>query len=223
MGSSSFLPASATQWRQELRDRFDLEPFQADAAWLRASTAERPADVNPWSLPGIYIASIDFAKRAEVLRALEDVTWDLLVLDEAHLASALERSPRRGACRRLAVEADCPLDRHAGCWRSSRIRRRSADIGALDDTEPPVVFFRRTRAEVQGGIGRRSVLLRVQPTPAERRMHDLLERYTRRVWLESSARGDRTREARGDRASEARPLERRLPRRLGAAPADASE
>lgn len=177
------------QWRQELRDRFDLEPFQADAAWLRASTAERPADVNPWSLPGIYIASIDFAKRAEVLRALEDVTWDLLVLDEAHLASA--SSDRRAAA-------------HAVASRSRRTVLLTATpdagdpaafaglcgIGALDDTEPPVVFYRRTRAEVQGGIGRRSVLLWVHPTPAERRMHDLLERYTRRVWLESSARGD---------------------------------
>ena len=26
------------QWRQELRDRFALDAFQADAAWLRAST-----------------------------------------------------------------------------------------------------------------------------------------------------------------------------------------
>lgn len=177
------------QWGQELRDKFGLCPLQADAVWLRASTAERPADVNPWSLPGIYIASIDFAKRAEVLRALEDVTWDLLVLDEAHLASG--SSDRRAAA-------------HAVASRSRRTVLLTATpdvgdpaafaalcgLGALDDTEPPVVFFRRTRAEVQGGIGRRSAFLRVQPTPAERRMHDLLDRYTRRVWLESSARGD---------------------------------
>jgi superfamily II DNA or RNA helicase len=177
------------QWRQELRDRFDLASCQADAAWLRASVAERPADVNPWSLPGIYIASIDFAKRAEVLRALEDVTWDLMVLDEAHLASA--SSDRRAAAHAVASrsrrtvlltatpDAGDPIAFDALCA-----------IGTLDRTEPPVMFFRRTRADVQGGAARRSVLLWVQPTPAERRMHDVLERYTRRVWLESTARQD---------------------------------
>jgi superfamily II DNA or RNA helicase len=177
------------QWSQELQDRFALVALQADAAWLRASAAGRPADVNPWSLPGIFVASIDFAKRAEVLRALEDVTWDLTVIDEAHLASA--SSDRRAAA-------------HAVASRSRRTVLLTATpdtgdpaafdalcgIGAIDADEPPVLFFRRTRADVSDAPPRRSLFLRVQPTAAERRMHDLLDRYTRRVWDEAALRGD---------------------------------
>src|SRR6476620_9077522 len=55
-----------SQWRQELRDRFALDVEDADAAWLRRAAADRPPDVNPWSLPGIYLTSIDFGKRPEV-------------------------------------------------------------------------------------------------------------------------------------------------------------
>ncbi len=177
------------QWSQELRERFDLSASQADAAWLRTTVAERPVDVNPWSLPGIYIASIDFAKRAEVLRALEDVTWDLMILDEAHLASA--SSDRRAAAHAVASRSARTVLLTATPDAGDAARFDAlCGIGALDRAEPPVMFFRRTRADVQDGPGRRSVLLRVQPTAAERRMHDLLERYTRRVWQESSIRGD---------------------------------
>jgi superfamily II DNA or RNA helicase len=177
------------QWRQELRDRFDLGASQADATWLRASAAALPGDVNPWSLPGIYIASIDFAKRPEVLRALEDVTWDVMVLDEAHLASA--SSDRRAAAHAVASRSrrTVLLSATPGTGDAASFDALCA-IGALDRSEPRVTFFRRTRADVQDGTGRRSILLWVRPTQAERRMHELLERYTRRVWQESSARGD---------------------------------
>jgi superfamily II DNA or RNA helicase len=177
------------QWRQELRERFDLLSVQADATWLRSSSADRPGDVNPWSLPGIYIASIDFAKRAEVLRALEDVTWDVTVLDEAHLASAA--SDRRAAAHAIALRS-----RRTVLLTATPDTGDAAEfdalcgIGAIDRRDPPVTFFRRTRSQVQKDASRRSVLLWVRPTPAERRMHELLERYTRRVWEESSVRED---------------------------------
>jgi superfamily II DNA or RNA helicase len=177
------------QWRQELRERFDLNSTQADANWLRASAAERPGDVNPWSLPGIYIASVDFAKRAEVLRALEDVMWDVMVLDEAHLASVA--SDRRAAAHAVASRSRRTVLLTATPDTGDPIAFAAlCALGRLDRSEPAVTFFRRTRAEVHDGAGRRSVLLRVRPTPAERRMHELLERYTSQVWQESSARGD---------------------------------
>jgi superfamily II DNA or RNA helicase len=177
------------QWRQELHDRFDLAASQADATWLRASAAALPGDVNPWSLPGIYIASIDFAKRPEVLRALEDVTWDVMVLDEAHLASA--SSDRRAAAHAVASRSrrTVLLTATPGTGDPAAFDALCG-IGALDRSEPRMTFFRRTRAEVEDGAGRRSILLWVRPTQAERRMHELLESYTRRVWQESSARRD---------------------------------
>ena len=56
------------QWCAELSGRFGMEPVVADAAWLRSLRPVLPATVNPWSIPGIRVASIDFAKRPEVRR-----------------------------------------------------------------------------------------------------------------------------------------------------------
>ena len=154
-------------------------------------SADRPPDVNPWSLPGIYLTSIDFAKRPEVLRALEDTTWDLVVLDEAH--AAVGASDRRRAAHALA----CRSRRVLLLTATPDIGDPAAfaslcSIGAADAREPPVVMFRRAREDVVHGRPRRSVLLRVRPTHAEQRMHDLLDRYTRRVLAEASTRDDRS-------------------------------
>ena len=59
--------ALRTQWKEELASLLDLPSIDAHAAWLRTITRELPPDVNPWSIPGIYLASIDFVKRPEVL------------------------------------------------------------------------------------------------------------------------------------------------------------
>ncbi len=56
------------QWRHELTRLFGIEATIADAAWLTALTAEMPADVNPWNMPGVFLASQDLIKRPEVLR-----------------------------------------------------------------------------------------------------------------------------------------------------------
>jgi superfamily II DNA or RNA helicase len=177
------------QWAGELSARFGLDTIQADALWVGATIRERPADVNPWSLPAIYIVSIDFLKRAEVLRAVEDLTWDLLIVDEAHLLSS-------GTHRRAAV--------HAVATRSLRLVMLTAtphagdpdqfselcQVGRISPGERPLVMFRRSRSAVGRAMRRRSVLLRVRPSMAEERMHELLERYTRLVWREARTRGD---------------------------------
>jgi superfamily II DNA or RNA helicase len=177
------------QWERELDAHFTLKATQANAEWLRVAAASYPEDVNPWSVPGIHIASLDFIKRPEVLRPLEDVTWDLLVIDEAHQATL-------GTDRRTAA--------HAAGIRSRRIILLTATphldnheefdalcrIGRIDASDDPVVFFRRLRGEVGSGPSRRSTFLRVQLTPAEKQMHQLLERYTHAVWTEAQLRGD---------------------------------
>ncbi len=43
-----------------------------------------PPDVNPWSLPGILIVSLDFIKQPSVLRGASTIVWDILIADEAH-------------------------------------------------------------------------------------------------------------------------------------------
>ena len=52
------VPASLKdQWQQELRTLFGIEAIDAGARWLHTSSGDLPAEVNPWSLPGIYLAS----------------------------------------------------------------------------------------------------------------------------------------------------------------------
>ena len=176
------------QWRSELVAHFTLDAVVADARWLRDTVAERPADVNPWSLPGIYVASHDFVKRAEALRPLEDVTWDLVIVDEAHHAGT-------ATDRRAAIDAIAS--------RSSRVVLLTAtppvepaDFDALcriglagDSGEPPLIFA-RARSDVDAVAARKSTILAVNPSPTEARMHALLDRYTAEVWREATARND---------------------------------
>ena len=179
------------QWNEELMRHFGLHAHAADAVWLSQSIRERPASLNPWSSPGVYIASHDFVKRPEVLRPLEELTWDLVVVDEAHSAAvrtdrraaadALARRSRRVVLLTATPHADDPAQFDALC-----------QIGALADKEEPMLVFRRTRHDLGVGLTRRSRLHMVRPSAAERRLHDLLDRYTHQIWQESTARGDET-------------------------------
>ena len=176
------------QWKQELATLFELPSIDADATWLRTITRELPPDVNPWSIPGIYLSSIDFVKRPEVLAPLESVRWDLLVVDEAHGAT-----PRTD--RLAAVDA-------LGCRSSTVVllsgTPHSGDQDQFDALcamgsgagQSPLVCFRRTRADVN--VAQRPVrsrVLTVPPTDDERRMHRQLERYTELLWA-SARRGE---------------------------------
>jgi superfamily II DNA or RNA helicase len=185
-----FSPAGLRdQWRQELHERFGTEVVTADALWLADSTRRLPADVNPWALPGVYVTSFDLVKRPEVLRSLEDVTWDLAIVDEAHACSS--QTMRRAAvhaiasrARRVLLLTATPPD---GDLQELTALR---SIGELPD-DVPLTEFRRARGDVQSGATPlRSTLRRVRLSPAERRMHRLLERYTSLVWTEAGARAD---------------------------------
>ncbi len=59
------------QWRDELHARFAIDADIIDAAGLARATAQLPSGVNPWAIPSVTITSIDFVKRADVIRALE--------------------------------------------------------------------------------------------------------------------------------------------------------
>jgi superfamily II DNA or RNA helicase len=180
------------QWREELRERFDLSSVVADAGWLAAAARELPPEVNPWSLPGIYLTSYDFVKRPEVLRPIEAVTWDAAVFDEAHAAAL---STDRGAAaeavavraRRVVLLTATPHGGDEARFEALRRLGRGADTG-----EP--VTFRRSRADAlrqssgQAGpvLERRTVLLTIAPAPAERTVHRLLERYASRIEREGA-------------------------------------
>lgn len=177
------------QWRQELLSHFAIASQIADADWLRRAAAERPADVNPWSLPGIYVASHDLVKRPEALRALEDAAWDLVVIDEAHAAAL--GTDRRAALHRVACSAQRVLlltaTPPAG---NPRELTALCTIGRADAGEPPPAIFARRSHEVFTTLPRRTRILPVSPTTAESAMHRALERYSDRVCREAAARRD---------------------------------
>jgi superfamily II DNA or RNA helicase len=175
------------QWHGELKARFALQSIVADTAWLAASSRDLPPDVNPWSLPGIYVASLDLVKRPEVLRALEDVTWDALVIDEVHGAgpgtARLAAAHALGArARRIILLTATPPDGDPAHFAAI------ASIG--ESSGVPLTEFRRSR-EVAGIPARRkSILLPVRLSEPECEMHRLLERYTSLVWQEARGRSD---------------------------------
>ena len=173
-------PGLCDQWCEELSGRFGLDAGVADAAWLRALRPVLPAALNPWSIPGVRVASIDFAKRPEVRRSLERVAWDAVVVDEAHVAAG--DSDRRAVAHTSAARARFVLlltaTPHSG---NARAFRALCTIGALSPADP-VVMFRRTR-EQAGLSGKRRVHLhRVQPSAAELIVRRHLEDYVRSVW-----------------------------------------
>jgi superfamily II DNA or RNA helicase len=178
------------QWRRELDRHFGLAAVIADTAWLAQASRDLPRDVSPWVLPGVYIMSLDLLKRAEVLRPMEDVSWDAVVVDEAHNAGP--GTDRRAALAAIALRARrvvlLTATPHAG---DDEAYQALLDLGADGPHDTPPLIFRRTRASLGGGIPRRSHMLAVRLTTAERRMHRQLATYTRQVAREARRRGDR--------------------------------
>jgi superfamily II DNA or RNA helicase len=181
------LPAGLkAQWQSELSTQFGIDAIATDARWLRRAAADLPGDVSPWSLPGVYLASLDFIKRAGTLRSLDHQLWDVLVIDEVHTAGS-------------------PTDRHRAV---SVLARRSRSLVMISATpfsgdhrgltsitglgaapgDPPPLMFRRSREDVAAPNRRRHRFGTVTIGRAERRLQRSLDRYTQLVWRD--ARGD---------------------------------
>ena len=171
------------QWAAELSTRFAIDPADVDARWLRDAVADLPADVSPWTAPGIYIASLDFLKRPDVVRGIAAHVWDLLVVDEAHTATA--PTDRHAAIERIAASAHRVIAITATPYSGNPASFASmARLGATAAPDP-ALMFRRSRNEIGDPRQRRHRFARVRITPVEARFQRLLERYSRDVWNES--------------------------------------
>ncbi len=181
--------AMSGQWAKELGTLFGLTPAVAGAAWLRRAARELPPDVNPWSVPGIHLASTDFIKRPEALHSLEQLRWDLLVVDEAHAATSASH-------RYAAVHALGCRSRRVILLTATPHSGRDEEFSALcglgaGRNSPPLVVFSRSRSDTPlGPVKTRSLVLAVRPDPRESVMHGRLETYTTRLWLEATRRRD---------------------------------
>lgn len=176
------------QWAAELRERFALEVSVMDAGAVSVLQRSLPPWVNPWTLPGVALASIDLLKRDVLLPQLEHVTWDAVVVDEAHHA-------RRGTDRHALAALACSRARIVVLITATPHNgdRAAFDdlcaLGALDDGQgPPLRIFRRRRVDVQASTtARRTRILNVRRSPIERRVDAALRSYTGRVWREGGA------------------------------------
>ena len=201
-------------WAAELRDRFGLQPAVFDQAAIAGELPGLPAGFNPWMAHAVVIASIDLVKRPEVLAAVEQAPFDLVIADEAHhLTPGSDRGAAvdRLACRVpwLVLASATP---HSGDDSAFDYLTR---IGECGDR---MAIFRRTRNDVDLGSGRRVHLLPVMPSSLELRMLRAVESYARAIW---QGRGTQDRGARlvaillaRRAASSATALERTLTRRL---------
>lgn len=205
------------QWREELRERLDVDAEVLDAAALARATAMLPAGTNPWAVARVILTSIDFVKRPDVIRSLEPIVWDLVAFDEAHglagrsdRANAAELLARRG--RRVVAITATP---HSG---DSAAYERLLELGRLS-ADDPILVFRRSREDAGVELRRVTRMLRVRPTASERALHRVLDEYARRVFREAptgSAPAARlammvlARRAASSAASLARSVERRM-------------
>ncbi|HKY21280.1 MAG TPA: helicase-related protein [Vicinamibacterales bacterium] len=175
------------QWAGELQRRFDISAAVLDADALSRLQRSLPLDVNPWGIERVLITSIDFIKQPEVLRGLSGQLWDLLIVDEAHQASAA--SLRYEAARTLARQARhvvlLTATPHAG---DESAYRALCELGRFDRADP-MVLFRRTRQQSTLSRTRRVHLLHVRLAPETREMHRALAAYVAKLWQIARATG----------------------------------
>ena len=99
---------------------------------------------SPWAVHSLVLTSTDYIKRPEVIRALEPVVWDLLVVDEAHgIAGASDRHDAAALlARRARVVVMLTATPHSGD--DAAFARLLTSVGDLEHSFP-LCIFRRTR------------------------------------------------------------------------------
>jgi len=165
------------QWRSELQVRFGVAAAVLDAEGVARTSAQLVPDVNPWSIHPVAITSIDYVKRPEVLPALLQCHWDLIVVDEAH--GATPESDRHRAVSSLTAHAPYVVLLTATPHNGDRAAFEA--LCALGQTKEAdqLLFFRRRRIDIAPGHSRRVHRLDVRSSAAERRMYERLEQFSR--------------------------------------------
>lgn len=161
------------QWAGELQSRFGLAPQLLDSGSIAGQAL--PEGANPWAAHALVITSIDYVKRADVIRGLETMVWDVMVFDEAHaLAGRSDRAAAAGAlARRARALVLLTATPHAG---DEAAFQRLCALGTLGPAAP-LITFRRSREALGIPPSRRSRQLLVRMTGDEAGMHAALADY----------------------------------------------
>src|SRR5713101_2656504 len=101
-------PAPLTiQWQDELYSKFD-ETFEV----VNSDMVGNQLAGNVWDRYRQCIASLDFAKQERITQSLEQIPWDLVIIDEAHKCAArtqgekVAKTRRYQLAERLSVSAE---------------------------------------------------------------------------------------------------------------------
>jgi superfamily II DNA or RNA helicase len=180
------VPASlAEQWEDELVRRFGLACRHGDRSSIDA-LSQRAAVDNPWRLAGVWIASLDFLKQLHVLESLPAAAWDLVVVDEAHVACG--DSDRHAVCRHLTASARSVVLLTATPHDGDPARfARLLSLGTRGDENESIEIFRRTRRDLNLDAPRRTTWHRVAASEAESRLFDALLGFERHVLAATGA------------------------------------
>ena len=180
-------PGLRDQWHDELSRRFHLDASIADFQAVRQRAGDLPPDVSPWATWPTAIASIDYVKRPDVLRAVLNAHWDVVIVDEAHRVA--NDGDRRQAAAALTSRAAyvvlltaTPHSGDAAAFES---------LCALGGHGDRLLIFRRTRRALVAAVSRRVHRLRVRSSMEERRMLAKLDAFATAVRAE---RGDASRD-----------------------------
>ncbi len=174
------------QWADEVARLCGLSLDVVDRTAFRLRSRDAPHGLGPFAAPCRVVLSMELAKRPDVLTQLLAITWDVLVVDEAHLTSG--DSARMAAVQALGRRARVVLlataTPHGG---DPAAYARLCRIGELGDG-PPLRFTRSAPRphghrppKVRRSVPKRSV--------AERAMTESLTRYVRRLDRSGSPAG----------------------------------
>lgn len=97
-------PGLIFQWRDEMRDKFNLDFVTIENATALDKVQMRlPAGANPWEYHPQIITSVDYLKKGEVSERALKRRWDIIIVDEAHglAESGTPQYPYRTARTRL--------------------------------------------------------------------------------------------------------------------------
>jgi len=89
------------QWQDALRQFFHIDAEIMSTVHRRMLERQLPPGTSPWEHYRALVTSIDYAKGKNVKHQIFDVSWDLVIVDEAHLAA---KPHQTGAKQSVSME-----------------------------------------------------------------------------------------------------------------------
>lgn len=89
------------QWREALEYFFHIDARVISSMHRRVLERQLPPGANPWDHYRCLIASIDYVKKDPIRHQVLEVPWDLVIVDEAHMAA---KPHQTGEKQRVSME-----------------------------------------------------------------------------------------------------------------------